>query len=73
MEVPHIELEHQETLSPFSPLGAKGVGESGITSPLGALCSAVEDALRDFSVRIDRLPLSPQNVWNAIHSKGGRA
>jgi aerobic carbon-monoxide dehydrogenase large subunit len=73
MEIPHIELEHQETLSPFSPLGAKGVGESGITSPLGALCGAVEDALREFDVRIDRLPLSPERVWRAIQSKGGRA
>lgn len=73
MEIPHIELEHQETPSPFSPLGAKGVGESGITSPLGALCGAVEDALREFDVRIDRLPLSPERVWTAIQSKGGRA
>ena len=73
MEIPHIELEHQETLSPFSPLGAKGVGESGITSPLGALCGAVEDALREYDVRIDRLPLSPERVWRAIQSKGGRA
>ncbi|MBI5617248.1 MAG: xanthine dehydrogenase family protein molybdopterin-binding subunit [Gammaproteobacteria bacterium] len=73
LEVPHIELEHQETLSPFSPLGTKGVGESGVTSPLGALCGAVEDALCEFGVRIDRLPLSPENVWTALHPKGGRA
>ncbi len=72
MEIPHIELEHQETPSPFSPLGAKGVGESGITSPLGALCGAVEDALREFDVRIDRLPLSPERVWNAIHAREAR-
>lgn len=70
MEIPHIELEHQETPSPFSPLGAKGVGESGITSPLGALCGAVEDALREFDVRVDRLPLSPERVWRAIHARG---
>jgi carbon-monoxide dehydrogenase large subunit len=73
MEVPHIELEHQETLSPFSPLGTKGVGESGITSPLGALCGAVEDELCEFEVRVDRLPLSPERVWRAINTQGGRA
>ncbi|MGD9601609.1 MAG: xanthine dehydrogenase family protein molybdopterin-binding subunit [Gammaproteobacteria bacterium] len=73
MEIPSIELAHQETLSPFSPLGTKGVGESGVTSPLGALCGAVEDALSEFDVRIDRLPLTPETVWNAVQARGEAA
>ena len=65
-EVPRIELSHQETRSPFSPLGAKGVGETGVTGILGALCGAVEDALSEFDVRIDSLPLTPHHVWTHI-------
>ncbi len=72
IEAPPIELEHQETPSPFSPLGAKGVGESGVTGPLGALCGAVENALAEFDVRIDRLPLSPQRVWTCINDGKAR-
>ncbi len=68
VDLPRFEIEHQETPTPFSPLGTKGVGESGVTGPLGALCSAVEDALSPFGVRIDALPLSPARVWAAIQA-----
>ncbi len=67
-ELPRFEVAHQETPSPFTPLGTKGVGESGVACPLGALCAAVEDALEDFNVRIDALPLSPERIWSAIQA-----
>jgi carbon-monoxide dehydrogenase large subunit len=66
VEVPRYELGHRETPSPFTPLGAKGVGESGMGGPLGALCAAVEDALPHLDLRISELPLTPRNVWKAI-------
>jgi len=66
VELPRFEVEHQHTPSPFTPLGAKGVGESGLGGALGALCSAVEDAFPDLDVRIDELPLTPRRVWWAI-------
>ena len=66
VDLPRFEIEHQETPSPFSPLGGKGVGESGVTGPLGAICSAVENALEPFGVRIDALPLKPERLWAAI-------
>jgi carbon-monoxide dehydrogenase large subunit len=66
VEAPRYEIDHIETLSPFTPLGAKGVGESGMGSALGALCSAVESALPELPLRFERLPLTPQNVWTAI-------
>ena len=44
VEMPMFELGHEESLSPFTPLGAKGVGESGVGGALGALCSAIENA-----------------------------
>jgi carbon-monoxide dehydrogenase large subunit len=66
VEMPAIEIGHQETQSPFTPLGHKGVGESGVGAALGSLCGAVENALADLDVRITRLPLTPDNVWAAI-------
>ncbi len=44
-EVPRLELEHIITPNPFTPLGAKGAGETGMLGPPPALCNAVEDAL----------------------------
>ena len=66
VDVPHFEVGHQETPSPFTPLGTKGVGESGVTGPLGGLCSAIEDALPHLDLRITELPLTPDAVWKAI-------
>ncbi len=66
VELPKYEIAHQETPSPFSPLGMKGVGESGVSGPLGALCGAIESALAEFDVRIDALPLTPEKLWAAI-------
>jgi carbon-monoxide dehydrogenase large subunit len=66
VELPMFEVEHQETPSPFTPLGMKGVGESGVGGALGALCSAVENALSDLDLTITELPLTPARVWKAI-------
>jgi aerobic carbon-monoxide dehydrogenase large subunit len=66
VEVPDIELGHQETPTPFTPLGTKGVGESGVGAPLGALCSAIENALPELDLRLTELPLTPSRVWSAI-------
>ena len=66
VEVPDLELGHQETPTPFTPLGTKGVGESGVGAPLGALCSAVENALPELDIRLTELPLTPGRVWKAI-------
>jgi aerobic carbon-monoxide dehydrogenase large subunit len=66
VELPRLEVSHKSTPSPFTPLGAKGVGESGMGSSLGALCNAIEDAFPDLDIFFDRLPLTPQRVWNAI-------
>ena len=44
VELPLLQIEHQETASPFTPFGAKGVGESGMGGILGALCGAIEES-----------------------------
>ena len=67
VELPRFEVEHQETPSPFTPLGMKGVGESGVGACLNALCSAIENALPELDLEINELILSPGRVWNAIN------
>ena len=66
VEVPRVELHHQEVPSPFTPLGTKGAGESGVSGPFGALVGAVEDALAPFGVTVSDTPLTPQRVWRMI-------
>jgi len=72
VELPKFEIGHQETPSPFSPLGTKGVGESGVTGPLGALCGAVENAFPELALEITALPLTPERVWNALRRTARR-
>jgi carbon-monoxide dehydrogenase large subunit len=66
VELPSLEVEHQETPSPFTPLGTKGVGESGMGGTLAAICAAVENAFPELRLRLDELPLHPNRVWSAI-------
>jgi carbon-monoxide dehydrogenase large subunit len=66
VEVPLFEIGHQETLSPFTPLGMKGAGESGVGSALGALCGAIENAFPELPLELNELTLTPNRVWRAI-------
>lgn len=52
--------------SPNNPLGTKGAGEGGIIPVGGVIANAIVSALSSFGVRLNTLPLSPQNVWRAI-------
>jgi carbon-monoxide dehydrogenase large subunit len=73
LEVPPITVAHQHSPSPFTPLGTKGAGESGMGSALGALTSAIEDALPHLPLRLDELPLTPSRVWHAIRRASAKA
>ncbi|MGH7751856.1 MAG: molybdopterin cofactor-binding domain-containing protein, partial [Gemmatimonadales bacterium] len=66
-DVPRVDIAHQETPSPFNPVGMKGVGEAGCipTGPLFA--QAVEDALAGHKIEIREIPLSPNRLWELIH------
>ena len=63
-EVPRIETAHLETPSPLNPLGIKGAGEAGVIPGAAVLAAAIEDAE---GVRIDRMPLSPSELWALRH------
>jgi 2-furoyl-CoA dehydrogenase large subunit len=68
-EIPEVRIEHIETPSPFTPLGAKGLGEGNTMSAPVAIANAVTDALRPFGVEITELPLSPQRIWSLLRTQ----
>jgi carbon-monoxide dehydrogenase large subunit len=56
-----------------NPLGAKGVGEGGVTGSMPCLMNAVMDALRQVGVKRFDMPASQQRVWAAIRAaKAGK-
>jgi carbon-monoxide dehydrogenase large subunit len=56
-----------------NPLGAKGVGEAGVTGSMPCLMNAVMDALRQGGVAHFDMPASPQRVWRALQAARGSA
>ncbi len=70
-ELPSFDVVHMETPTPYNPLGAKGVGESGTIGSTPAVQSAVIDALAPLGVRHLDMPLTPERVWRAIAAAGG--
>ena len=64
MEVPEPVILHRETASPFTPLGAKGVGEGNCMSTPVCIANAVADALGLADVS---LPLLPARLAEHVH------
>ena len=62
-EAPRIEMAHIETPSPFTPVGAKGCGESSAETAPAAVANAVADALRPLGLKPSHLPLTPARLW----------
>ncbi len=67
-----LEIVHHDTPSPFTPLGTKGVGESGISAPTGAIAAAIEDALPHLDLQLTQIPFTPSRVWTAIQQAAPR-
>jgi 2-furoyl-CoA dehydrogenase large subunit len=67
LDVPDIEVGRLEHPSPFTPLGAKGVGEGGAIPGPAAVANAVEDALAPHGAVVRALPITPEAVWRWIH------
>jgi CO/xanthine dehydrogenase Mo-binding subunit len=62
LDVPPIKTSHVETPSPFTPNGAKGMGEGG-GAPLHAICSAIQDALDDGAPIV----ATTHNPWESVY------
>jgi carbon-monoxide dehydrogenase large subunit len=65
-EMPPIHIVHQETPSPLNPLGLKGAGEAGTIPAAGAVVAAIENALKEFNVVINKYPVTPQYLCDLI-------
>jgi 2-furoyl-CoA dehydrogenase large subunit len=62
-EIPPVEMLHQETPSPLTPLGAKGAAEGNCMSVPACIANAIADAL---GVRDVELPATPRRIHALI-------
>jgi 2-furoyl-CoA dehydrogenase large subunit len=68
-ESPQMSIDHIETPSPFSLLGAKGLGEGNSMSAPAALANAVADAMQPVGLRVTQLPITPSTLYSAVHER----
>ena len=66
-DVPMIDAIVVEVANPKHPYGVRGVGETPIVPPLGAIANAMEQAT---GIRFTELPMSPPRVLKALREKG---
>ena len=67
-DLPEFELHHTYVKSPDTPFGVRGVGEIGTIPGAATIANAICDALAGFGVEINRLPLTPEAVWQALEN-----
>jgi carbon-monoxide dehydrogenase large subunit len=51
-------------------LGAKGVGEAGVTGGVAAIMNAIVHALRSAGIDEFQMPATSDRIWRALH--GGK-
>ena len=68
-EIPPLQLEEMHTPNPNTPLGAKGVGESGCIGTPPAIVNAVADALDIDDPGELQMPLTPEVCWMASRNR----
>ena len=64
-----IKLLDHPVPTKLNPLGAKGVGEAGVTGSMPALMNAVLDALGQAGVSKFDMPATPKRLWEAMQRK----
>jgi carbon-monoxide dehydrogenase large subunit len=67
-DLPAIEFAYNIVPCRTNPLGVKGAGEAGAIGAPPALVNAVVDALAELGIAHLDMPLTPERVWQAIHS-----
>jgi len=65
-EMPDIVVDHVQTPTGQSELGAKGAGESGTGAAPGVVMCAVNDALKPFGARVTEQPMTPEIILKAL-------
>jgi CO/xanthine dehydrogenase Mo-binding subunit len=70
LDVPDIKTRHVETPSPFTPNGAKGMGEGG-GAPLQTVCSAIQDALDEGAPIVSESHNAWERIYDLLHPEEG--
>jgi carbon-monoxide dehydrogenase large subunit len=65
-DLPPIELLHTTVPSPVTTFGLRGVGEAGTIPPGAAVANGICDALADFGVELNSLPITAESIWRAL-------
>jgi len=65
-EMPDILVDHVETPTATSELGAKGVGEAGTAGAPAAVANAINDALSPFDVTLTHMPFTPDKILKGL-------
>ena len=68
LDLPMIDTVIVEVPNPNHPFGVRGVGETSVIPPLAAVTNAVSHAI---GVRMNRLPMSPGRILEALWQKNG--
>jgi aerobic carbon-monoxide dehydrogenase large subunit len=71
-DLPLLDTEILEILSPTNPLGIKSAGEGPTTAAPAAVINAIVDALTPLGVTDIPLPAMPNTVWRAIEAAKAR-
>ena len=66
LDLPMIDTEIIEVPNARHPFGIRGVGETVLIPPLAAMANAIHGAI---GVRMDRLPMSPGAILEALEEK----
>ena len=65
-EMPDIVVDHIESPTATSELGAKGVGEAGTAGAPAAVMNAINDALHPFDVTLAHMPFTPDKILRGL-------
>jgi aerobic carbon-monoxide dehydrogenase large subunit len=65
-EMPDIIVDHIQSPTKTSVLGAKGAGEAGTAGAPAAVMNAINDALAPFNVEVASQPITPEKILRAL-------
>jgi carbon-monoxide dehydrogenase large subunit len=68
-DMPDMVLGETVTPNPFSPIGAKGVGEAGTNGAPAAVANALMDALAPLGIQQVDMPFTAPKMWELIQGR----
>jgi carbon-monoxide dehydrogenase large subunit len=68
-DLPALAVGRADHPSVVNELGIKGVGESGAIPGAAAIANAVEDAVADLGVEIDRVPVTGPRLFTLLRGQ----